>query len=347
MTPTYMRQWVLRGQGSFDCLRLEEAPIPEVGENDVLVKLHAVSLNYRDLMIATGTYYWPRSDPVVPVSDGAGEVISVGAKVSRFKPGQRAIPTFYQGFIGGALSAEVAVARSLGAVTNGVLREYAVFNEEGLVHAPSNLSYREAATLPCAALTAWNALYGPRPLRAGDTVLTQGTGGVSLFAVQLAAAAGAEVISTTSSSEKEERLRQLGAQQVINYKQDPNWGETAKKLSLGQAGANYVVEIGGPKTLVQSSKAAAIGGELSIIGNRSAEAGSKEIAAWSPHTAVHGTRRIAVGSRLEFEDMNRAIEVNKITPVIDARVFAFEEAVEAFQYLWDAKHFGKVVIQIV
>ena len=211
---------------------------------------------------------------------------------------------------------------------------------------PSNLSYEEAATLPCAGLTAWNCLYGPRSLRAGDTVVTQGTGGVSMFALQFAVAAGAEVISTTSSKDKAERLTQLGARHVINYKEDANWGETAKKLSVGQQGANYVIEIGGPATIHQSSKAAAVGGEVTIVGRRSVEAGSKEVAAWNPHGVVHGTRRITVGSRVEFEAMNRAIEVNKIQPVIDDRIFAFEEAKEAFQYLWDQKHIGKVIIKI-
>ena len=282
----------------------------------------------------------------MPVSDGAGEVISVGSKARRFKPGQRAIPTFYQGFVGGTLTSQ-DIDSSLGAKADGVLREYVVLNEEGLVHIPANLSYEEAATLPCAGLTAWSCLYGPRPLRAGDTVLAQGTGGVSLFALQFAVAAGAEVIATTSSREKAERLTQLGARNVINYKDHPNWGETAKKTSLGQQGANFVIEIGGPGTLHQSSKAAAVGGEVLIVGRRSVEAGSKEVAAWNPHGVVHGTRRIMVGSRIQFEEMNRAIEINKIKPVIDERIFAFEEAKEAFQYLWDQKHFGKVVIRIV
>ncbi|KAM0251641.1 hypothetical protein ACHAQJ_008101 [Trichoderma viride] len=341
-----MRQWVIRGTGNLDSLRLEEAPIPKVGENEVLVKLHAVSLNYRDIMVVTGTYYWGQSDPVIPVSDGAGEVISIGAKVKRFERGQRVIPTFYQGYIGGTLALDVALG-ALGAKNDGVFREYAVFNEEGLVHIPPNLSYEEAATLPCAALTAWSCLYGPRPLQAGDTVVTQGTGGVSVFALQFAVAAGAEVIATTSSAAKAERLKKLGARHVINYKDDVNWGESAKKLSLGQQGAHYVVEIGGAETLQQSSKAAAMGGEVAIVGKRSVQLGAKDISAWDPHSVTHGTRRIAVGGRVQFEAMNRAIEVNKIQPVIDDRIFTFEEAKAAYQYLLDNKHFGKVVIKII
>ncbi|EED21541.1 quinone oxidoreductase, putative [Talaromyces stipitatus ATCC 10500] len=344
MTTRTMKQWVLHGKSGIDALKLEETGIPQPGENEVLIKIHTVSLNFRDLMIATGTYYWKQSDAVVPVSDGAGEVISIGAKVKRFIPGQRVMPTFFQGYISGTLSQQ-HMDSALGALPDGVLREYAVFNEDSLVHIPSNLSYEEASTLPCAALTAWNCLYGSRPLQPGDTVLTQGTGGVSIFALQFAVAAGAETIATTSSETKEQRLKQLGAHHVINYRKDPEWGTTVRKLSLNQQGANYVVEIGGPGTLQQSSKAAAVGGEVAIVGRRSVDAGSKEVAAWNPHAVVHSTRRIAVGSRLQFEDMNRAIEVNKIRPVID-RVFAFEDAKKAFKYVWNQEHIGKVVIRV-
>ncbi|KAH8658096.1 putative quinone oxidoreductase [Xylariales sp. PMI_506] len=343
-----MRQWTLRGSGSFDCLKLEEAQIPVVGDHDVLVKLHAVSLNYRDLMIATGTYYWPQSENVVPVSDGAGEVVAVGGKVKRFQIGQRVIPTHFQGFVSGTITMEHAMS-ALGGVAGGVLREYAAFSEQGLVEVPSHLSYEEAATLPCAALTAWNALYGTgssRALRAGDTVVTQGTGGVSIFALQFSVAAGAEVIATTSSADKEARLRELGARHTVNYKSDGEWGQTAKELSLHQRGADYVIEVGGPGTLEQSSKAAAIDSQVAIVGRISVQAGNRDTGGWNPHGALHSARRIAVGNRLQFEEMNRAIEVNKIRPVIDERIFSFEEAREAFQYLWDQKHFGKVVIRI-
>ncbi|KAI9656757.1 MAG: hypothetical protein M1821_003396 [Bathelium mastoideum] len=334
-----MKQWVLHGTGSFDCLKLEEAPIPEVGDHEVLVKIHAASLNYRDLMIATGTYYWSQSD-------GAGEVVSIGSRVKRFRTGQRVIPTFFQGFISGALTQEDSLS-ALGALADGVLREYAVFPENGLVHMPTHLSYEEAATLPCAGLTAWNALYGSgsRPLRAGDTVLTQGTGGVSIFALQFGVAAGAEVISTTSSEEKEAKLRHLGARHTINYKEDQEWGQTAKKKTLDQRGADFVIEVGGPGTLEQSSKAAAIDAQVAIVGRISVNAGNRETGNWNPHGALHGTRRIMVGSQLQFEEMNRAIEINKIRPIIDERIFGFEEAREAFQYLWDQKHFRKVVIK--
>ncbi|PCH01984.1 Polyketide synthase, enoylreductase [Penicillium occitanis (nom. inval.)] len=345
MAAETMKQWVLHGRNGIDSLSFEETSIPQPGEHEVLIKLHAVSLNYRDLMIANGIYYWKQSDSVVPVSDGAGQVISIGAKVKRFAPGQRVMPTFFQGYISGNLTQQ-HMDSALGALPDGVLREYAVFTEDSLVHIPPSLSYEEASTLPCAGLTAWNCLYGSRPLRPGDTVLTQGTGGVSMFALQFAIATGAETIATTSSAEKEQRLKKLGAHHVINYREDPEWGTTAKRLSLDQQGANYVIEIGGPGTLHQSSKAAAVGGEVAIVGMLSVTNGSsKEVAPWNPHAAAHSTRRITVGSRLQFEEMNRAIEVNKIRPIID-RVFGFEEADEAFKYVWNGKHSGKVIIKI-
>ena len=235
-------------------------------------------------------------------SDGAGEVVGVGPKVRWFRIGQPVIPTHFQGFISGTLTQDDALS-ALGAVADGVLRQYAVFKEDGLVHMPAHLSYEEAATLPCAGLTAWNALYGSglRSLRAGDTVLTQGTGGVSIFALQFGVAAGAEVISTTSSKEKEARLRQLGAHHTINYKEDIEWGKTAKERSLNQRGADYVIEVGGPGTLEQSSNATAIDAQVAVVGRISVKAGNRETGNWNPHGALHATRRIIVGSRLQFD----------------------------------------------
>lgn len=254
------------------------------------------------------------------------------------------IPTFSPFYISGNPTVQ-DIAAALGSSTDGVLQEYVIVNEAGLVHMPSILSYEEAATLPCAGVTAWNSLYGSRSLRPGDTVLTQGTGGVSIFALQFALAGGAETIATTSSKEKELWLKEFGAHHVINYKEDPNWGETARQLSLDQQGVNYVIEIGGPKTMQQASKATALGGEVSIIGRRSVETGNQDVSPWDPHSAGHGARRILVGSRMQFEEMNRAIQVNKIRPVID-KTFSFAEAKDAFQYLGDQKHMGKVVIKV-
>lgn len=278
-------------------------------------------------------------------SDGAGEVVDVGPKVTRFQKGARVMSMQFPTFLAGNLTPQDATSTT-GNWVDGVLREYAAYNEEGLVEIPSHLSYAEASTLPCAALTAWNALYGSKALRAGDVVLTQGTGGVSMFALQFAAAAGAQVISTTSSAAKCEKLKELGAHLVINYKEDAEWGETAKKLSLGGRGADFIIEVGGPATLGQSSKAAAIDAMVAIVGTRAQEPGDREALGWNPHSHLHATRRILVGNRMQFEEMNRAIEVNQIRPVMDPKRFSFEDAKEAFQYLWEQKHFGKVVIEV-
>jgi NADPH:quinone reductase-like Zn-dependent oxidoreductase len=212
---------------------------------------------------------------------------------------------------------------------------------------PKNLNVEEASTLSCAALTAWNALYGlkSKALMPGDTVLTQGTGGVSMFAVQFAAAAGATVIATTSSEDKAKKLKALGAHHVINYKSDPNWGDTAKKFTPDEQGVDHILEVGGPTTMAQSLKAIKMDGVISIIGFLGGQ--SKDQPSFLDCLSnVCIVRGILVGSRLQFEDMNQAIEANKINPVVDERVFKLEEAKDAYQYMWDQKHFGKVVIKV-
>jgi NADPH:quinone reductase-like Zn-dependent oxidoreductase len=231
----------------------------------------------------------------------------------------------------------------LGGPVDGVLREDGVFNEQGLVLIPDSLSYREAATLPCAALTAWNALYGARPLKPGDTFLVQGTGGVILFALQFALAGGAEVIATTSNARKEGMLKGLGAHHVINYKTTPEWGQAAKDLSLGARGADYIIEIGGPTTMEQSSIAASIDGIIAIVGTR----GGREGGSSAGHTNLATFRRIMVGTRLQLEEILRAVEVNRIKPVSDEKAFKFRELEEAYRYVDDQKHIGKVVIDII
>jgi NADPH:quinone reductase-like Zn-dependent oxidoreductase len=233
----------------------------------------------------------------------------------------------------------------LGSRADGVLREYGIFSEEGLVAIPDSLSYAEAATLPCAALTAWNCLFGARRLLPGDTVVTQGTGGVSIFAAQFALAAGAQVISTTSSAAKGKRLKELGVHHVINYVEDPNWGETAKKLSLDGRGADCIIEIGGPSTMGQSFKAAALDGEIAVVGSRGGK-GEGDTSLANARSLTCRIRRILVGSRLQFEQMNRAVEVNGIKPVIDGKLFKFEEAESALRYLSEGRAFGKVVVEI-
>lgn len=275
-------------------------------------------------------------------SDGAGEVIEVGPCVTRFKPGDKVVTLFNQGHQFGAVDV-AASGTGLGGIVDGTLRQYGVFNETGLSLAPANLNDVETATLTCAGLTAWNALFGLKPLKPGEWVLTQGTGGVSLFALQFAKAAGARVISTSSSAEKCETLKKLGADHVINYKEDTKWGETAKKLA-GGAGVDHVVEVGGAGTLEQSCAAIKFEGVISIIGFLSGQ--KTEITAVHALMHICTFRGVYVGSRQQLEDMVRCVEANNIHPVVDEKVFTLEQAKEAYEYMWDKKHFGKVGIKI-
>jgi NADPH:quinone reductase-like Zn-dependent oxidoreductase len=294
-----------------------------------------------------GTYPFPLEKGVVPGSDGAGVVIAIGERVTRFKEGDKVCTTLNQGHLAGSLNPQI-LQTSLGGSLDGTLRQYGVFEESGLVHMPKTLSFNEASTLPCAAVTAWNVLYGlqGRPLKPGDTVLTQGTGGVSTFALQFAVAAGATVIATTSSAEKEKKLRSLGAHHVINYKTDTKWGETAKKLTPGGEGVDFVVEVGGATTLKQSIAAIRIDGIITIVGAIGGQPGGQQepglLEAWYSTCTVRG---VAVGSRAQFEEMNRAIEANGLKPVLDEKVFKLEQLKDACQRMWDQKNSGKVVIK--
>jgi len=340
------KTWVVEGQNGFDSLKLIDSPIPEVGGSEVLVKFHGLSLNYRDLVITKGKYPFPFRDGVVAGSDGAGVVEAVGKNVTRFRPGDKVVTLFNQLHLAGALGHK-SRASGLGSGFDGTFRQYGTFNEQGLVTLPSNLNFVEGATLTCAGLTAWNALYGldGRRLTPGDWVLVQGTGGVSIFALQFAKAAGARVIATTSSAEKAERLRQLGADHVINYKEDANWGETAKKLT-GDVGVQHIVEVGGPNTLAQSFKAIAYEGVISIIGFLAGGRADQAPSFLDVLSHIATVRGVFVGSRLQFEEMNRAIEANNIKPVVDAKVFKLEELKEAYQYMWDQKHFSKLGVTV-
>ena len=236
----------------------------------------------------------------------------------------------------------------LGGPIDGTMRKYAIFEETGLVAAPPSLTPIEASTLSCAAVTAWNALYGlgGKTLKAGDTVLTQGTGGVSVAAVQFAVAAGCTVIATTSSADKGKKLTELGAHHVINYKETQSWGEEAKKLTPGGLGVAHVIEVGGPGTMEQSMKAVKSDGVISVIGFLGGVGQEKQPSTLDALTHSCIIRGILVGSRLQFEDMNVAIEANKIKPVVDEKVFEFEQLREAYQYMWQQKHFGKVVVKV-
>ncbi|KAL1597771.1 hypothetical protein SLS60_008258 [Paraconiothyrium brasiliense] len=345
MAPSTTKQWTVVGKDGFDSLKWDEkAPIPALGDKDVLVKLHAASLNFRDLAIPKGKYPFPIKDGVVPGSDGAGVVEAVGPNVTRFKVGDKVATLFNQGHLAGSLNPSI-LGTGLGGVLDGTLREYGAFSEDGLVKIPSNLNFYEASTLSCAALTAWNALYGLKTLQPGQTVLTQGTGGVSIFALQFAKAAGARVIATTSSQEKADLLRKLGADHVINYKENPNWGEQAKSLSPGGLGVEHVVEVGGPTTLKQSLKAIKIDGVISIIGFIGGF--SKDQPSFLDClNNICTVRGLLVGSRQQFEDMNAAIEANDIHPIVDEKIFTLPELREAYEYMWDQKHFGKMSIKI-
>ncbi|KAH7627766.1 hypothetical protein SMAC4_08655 [Sordaria macrospora] len=342
--PSTQQQWVVKGQDKgFDGLVREEGPVPHVGENDVLVRLYGASLNYRDLIIPKGMYPFPLDLPVVAGSDGAGEVLAVGSKVTKWKKGDKVVTLFNQAHQAGPIDTRGATS-GLGGVLDGTLRQYGVFNEDGVVRAPSNLSHVEAATLTCAGLTSWNALYGLKALKPGETVLVQGTGGVSLFALQFAKAAGARVIATTSSPEKMETLKKLGADHVINYREDKNWGETARKLTPNGQGVDHVIEVGGEDTMEQSLKAVKYEGIISLIGFLGGAKPKDNIL--EPLSKICTIRGIYVGSRQQLEEMCAAIEANDIHPVVDQKVFTLDQTKEAYEYMWAKKHFGKIGIKI-
>jgi NADPH:quinone reductase-like Zn-dependent oxidoreductase len=281
------------------------------------------------------------ADNLIPLSDGAGEVLAVGDGVSRFKPGDRVVGTFFQTWISGRPPVGMV---ALGASpANGMLAEQVVLHEDGLVPVPTDMSLEEAATLPCAAVTAWHGLMvAGRPIKPGDTVLALGTGGVSIFALQFARAAGARVIITSSQDEKLDRARKMGAADVVNYKKSPEWGKAVLELTGGR-GVDCVIEVGGAGTLSKSFQSVGFGGKVSLIGVLSGPQGDT-----SPHSlmfkaaSLHG---VFVGNRAMFEDMLVAMAINRIKPVID-RTFSFDEAQDAYRYQMEGKHFGKVVIKV-
>ncbi|KAI2634602.1 hypothetical protein GGS21DRAFT_539405 [Xylaria nigripes] len=341
--PSRQKQWAITGTGKdFETLQYIEGDVPKIEDHDVLIRMHAASLNYRDVIIPKGLYPFPLQPPVVAGSDGAGEVVQVGSKVSKWKKGDRVVTLFNQGHQSGPLT-YAALETSLGGRIDGTLRRYAVYNETGLVRAPSNLSYVEAATLTCAGLTSWNALYGLKPIQAGGTVLVQGTGGVSVFALQFAKASGATVIATTSSKTKEELFKKMGADHVINYKEDPNWGETVKKLTGGE-GVDIVIEVGGADTAEQSLKAIKIEGTIVVIGFLGGAEVKASIMECLGHACI--VRGVIVGSRQQMEEMVAAVEKHDIHPIIDPKVFTFEQTKEAYEYMWSQQHVGKVAIKI-
>ena len=317
-------------------------PIPEPASGEVLVRFHAASLNYRDLMVVSGTYKPKMKLPAVPLSDGAGEVVAVGDDVTKWKPGDRVMPIFAQRWFDGDSSEEKRrTSLGAGAQWDGVLREYGTFTEESVVQIPEHLSFEEAATLPCAALTAWNALAFSGKLKAGESVLTLGTGGVSIFAAQFAKLFGARVVSTSGSGEKIEKLRDLGITETINYRDREDWDVAVLEI-VGKPGMDHIVEVGGAGTLARSINAVRIGGHVALIGALTGAAGFSPTTVFMKAIRLQG---IFTGPKSMFEDMNRAISVNKLKPVID-RVFEFDEAREALKHMEGASHFGKIVVRI-
>ena len=337
-----MKAYRFNSFGSLDELQVREEPDPQPQRGEVLVRVHAVSLNFRDIAILRGRYPRKAVPGLIPASDAAGEVVAVGEGVTAFKVGDRVIGAFHPRWFGGEMPSTIQ-SDSYGAESDGWLCEMKSISQEAVVRLPDALSYEEGSTLPCAGLTAWTALAGPTPIRAGHSVLVLGSGGVSLFALQLARAVGAKVIATTSSAAKVDRLKALGAVEVVNYADDPQWGKAVRALTGGR-GVDRVVEVGGPGTIAQSLRAVALGGEIASIGFLSTE--NPGIDFFQLKGSGASFRNITVGDRAGLLDFTRAVAATGLKPVID-RVFAFDEAREAFSHLESGAHLGKVVIRLV
>ena len=335
-----MRAYHVTTFDGLSSLQPVELPKPAPKAGQVLVAMRAGSLNFRDLMVANGIYPMDRSRPVVPMSDGTGEVVEVGHGVTGFKVGDRVMGTFFYNWEDGDLTAE-QMPLSRGGNIPGTLAEYCVFNEHELVHMPAHLSYEEAATLPCAAVTAWQGLVKLGGIKAGDTVLTLGTGGVSLFALQFAKMHGAKVIITSSSDEKLARAKAMGADVLINYRTHPDWEQKVLEATNGR-GADHVIELGGAGTLEKSLQAVRHSGKVYVIGVLAHNDTSPSPALQILFRQVQ-VLGILVASRQTLIDMNKAIEVNGLRPVID-KTFSFDQAPQAYQHLAGGSHFGKVVI---
>jgi NADPH:quinone reductase-like Zn-dependent oxidoreductase len=335
-----MRAYILPKRTAIDDLTLTERDVPKPGPRQVLVRVRACSLNFRDLAILLGTYRAPVRENVIPLSDGAGEVAEVGQGVTRLKKGDRVTASFFPRWMGGPIRAE-KVEQALGGSADGMLAEYALLDEDALLKLPDHLSFEEGATLPCAGLTAWQALTVHGRTSPGDTVLLQGTGGVSIFALQFAKLLGARTIITSSSDEKLARAKALGADETINYKKEPAWEKPALDLTGGY-GVDHVVEVGGARTLEQSLRCVRIGGSVSVIGVLTGAGEINPTLILGRRASVQG---MSVGSVEMFEGMNRAIARSRLKPVID-KVYPFEEAAAAFRYMESAKHFGKIVVSV-
>jgi NADPH:quinone reductase-like Zn-dependent oxidoreductase len=336
-----MKMYQIQDSFGLDNFVQSERPDPTPGPGEVLVRIKAASPNFRDLMMIEGQYNPRQPLPLIPFSDGAGVVAEVGEGVERVEVGERVMPIFAQNWRGGEPSRD-KFKSTLGGPLDGVIAEYVLVDQGGVVPIPEHLSFEEAATLPCAGLTAWNALAEHGQVKAGDVVVCQGTGGVSMFAMQFAQLLGAEVIMTSSSDDKLERVTEMGVSHGINYRDEADWGRVVRDLTDGR-GADHIIEVGGAGTLQQSLTAVRYGGHISVIGVLSGASQEINVVPILMHNVrVQG---IFVGSREMLENMVRAIEINQMRPVVD-RVFEFGEAREALEYLKAGRHSGKVVVKV-
>ncbi|MBI2810868.1 MAG: NAD(P)-dependent alcohol dehydrogenase [Candidatus Melainabacteria bacterium] len=335
-----VKSYEINGDFGIDALKVSERPSTALGPNQVRLKMHAASLNYRDLMVIKGDYTRKLPFPLIPLSDGAGEVIETGSEVTRVKVGDRVAGTFFQKWLSGPNGPEYGKS-ALGGAINGMLADQVVLHEDGMVHIPEYMTYEDASTLPCAAVTAWNALIASGGIKPGDTVLTMGTGGVSLFALEFARMNGARTIITSSSDEKLERAKALGAHEVINYKTNPEWEKKVLELT-NKAGVDHVVELGGAGTLERSMKSVIVGGQISLIGVLSGGGEINPMPILMKNIRLQG---IYVGSREMFEHMLKAMTLHKSKPIID-RVFNFDQVKDALKHMESGAHFGKIVIKI-
>ena len=323
-------------------LNVHEEPVPRAQRGEVLVKIHHVALNYRDIAPLLGRYTSRFKPGLIPCSDASGEIVDVGEGVRAFSPGDRVISTFHQRWFGGRVPSTLS-SDTYGAGSDGWLTEYKAVSQEAIVRLPGNISFQDGATLPCAATTAWNSLSGPSPVRAGDTVLTLGTGGVAIFALQLAKGLGARVIATTSSPEKAERLLALGADDVVDYNETTEWGRHIKSRLTNNNGVDRVVEVGGPATITQSLYAVRWGGEVVLIGFLTDDNPGIDYFLLKESGAT--TRSIAVGDRATLADSVRAWSSMGLRTVIDT-IFPFSDSVDAFRRLQSRGHVGKIVIRV-
>lgn len=335
-----MKAYVINDFG-FDNFAIEDWPTPEPKAGEVLIKFHAASLNFRDLMIVKGTYNPRMKMPAVPFSDGAGEIVAIGENVTRWNVGDRVMPIFVQRWFDGAANDENRrTALGAGSQWDGVLREFGAFDQESIVAMPDHLSYEEAATLPCAAITAWHAIVESGNAKPGEKILTLGTGGVSIFALQFAKMLGLETISTSGSNEKIEKLKKLGADHTINYRETPEWDKAVLDIT-DKVGVDHVVEVGGAGTIKRSISSVKVGGHIALIGALSGGEGIDPVGIFMKLVRLQG---VFTGSRRMFVEMNNAISVNKIRPIID-KTFAFDEVADALRYMESGSHFGKIVVK--